>query len=102
MSSMAGASDTAASASTGAPGMVIYRDPATGELGAPPATPQPETGSALSSFNTTSVTEWHEEPNSHPGGGWRLNGPMLTSFTVTRDTDGKLHGDCATATPGNR
>jgi hypothetical protein len=74
-----------------APGMVIYKDPATGQFMPPPANAGAQApGAAL----TAPAPALVERPS--PGGGYvaDLQGRGTTSAVATKDAAGKLQVDC--------
>ena len=82
----------------GASGMVIYRDPVTGEIGVPPpgAIPEPPV------TDRAPRGELREVPSPVPGGGWKvdLGDRFLHSTSVTRGADGQIVTDCVPGSPG--
>jgi len=87
-----------------ASGMVVYKDPATGQLGPRPAgvpqlAPDPKTTAALDD-SATGLTE-----ERSPGGGTMvdLRGRFQNMATVRIGADGRVvDGDCTTAKPEAR
>ena len=92
------AADDSPQSQVGASGMVIYRDPVTGEIGEPPpgAIPEPPV------TDRAPRGELREVPSPVPGGGWKvdLGDRFLHATSAARDADGKIVTDCVPGTPG--
>jgi hypothetical protein len=73
------------------PGMMIYRDPATGRIIPPPAGAAPAPP-ALTAPSAPVV----ERPGTTPGGGYLAEpgGRAIKSMEATKDAAGNVHVDC--------
>jgi len=88
----------------GATAIRVYRDPATGKIGEPPAgAPPAEVPPPLRDALTTSSEGLVETTSPTPGGGVivDLKGRFLTPLIVTRDADGKLSIQHLSEVPGS-
>jgi hypothetical protein len=91
----------AASHSTAALGMVLYRDPVTGAFGVPPPGALEAPSAPSPSDLSRSQGGWRETADPRPGAGWKLEGPgMFTTMTATVGADGKVSVDCDRAERG--
>ena len=78
-------------------GMVIYRDPTTGELTVPPADAVPASPERL----RVPAEPLTEEPGTTPAGGWKLRLPQRFMHTMraTAGPDGTPSTDCVPGSP---
>ena len=78
----------AVSAPAGAQGMIIYRDPATGQLGVPPPGVVPPPAPVAAPRGVA------ERPGTTPAGGVLLDAVPWNTMTVTTDAAGHASGHC--------
>ena len=78
-------------------GMVIYRDPITGELTVPPASEVPSSAERLRAPAEPLV----EEPGTTPAGGWKMRLPrrLMHTMRATPGAEGKVATDCVPGSP---
>ena len=77
------------------PGMVIYRDPATGRLGAPPSGAVPPAVGLAPRAGTVVET-----PGTTRAGGWKAAGRFRHTMRAAVGADGSVAVDCAPSPSG--
>ncbi len=88
----------AAEAPPASGGMVIHRDPTTGQLTVPPPGAIPSSGERLRAPAEAET----EVPGTTPAGGWKLRVPrrFMHSMRATTGADGTVSTECVPGIPG--
>ena len=81
-------------------GMVIYRDPTTGQLTVPPADAVPASPERL----RAPAEPLTEEPGTTPAGGWKLRLPrrFMHTMQATAGADGTQSTGCVRGSPDGK
>jgi hypothetical protein len=84
------AADAPASKAPQTPGVIVYRDPTTGQLGVPPA----DVAADLARSAAQRPNRMVERQGTTPGGGVLLDGIPLMGMTTTVDAAGRVTTRC--------